>query len=219
MASTVRSCNSTLISGQSCFLQLPKKKNRHPEGAPSGCNALPSRSVHPGGRGGAGGSTPARTPRRGGGHSRQRGGRRVQAGGERLPSLYGRGPAGYPPPQSVQGYFRKWSCSLFPCVRKGPRQGSTARLAISAEVRSGLAEGSQGAAGLDFGCGRRRWRTGSEEVGGISPPRPGFCAASVLALGRGPPPGQLLHPSREPRLGKPVPGPHLCFLPGHSPSL
>lgn len=102
---------------------------------------------------------------------------------------------------------------------KGPRQGSTARLAMSAEVRSGLAEGSQGAAGLDFGCGRRRWRTGSEEVGGISPPRPGFCAASALALGRGPPLGQLLHPSQEPHLGKPVPGLHLCSLPGHSPSL
>ena len=102
---------------------------------------------------------------------------------------------------------------------KGPRKGSTARLAMSAEVRSGLAEGSQGAAGLDLGCGRRRWRTGSEEVGGISPPRPGFCAASALVLRRGPLLGQLLHLSREPHVGKPVTGPHVCSLPGHSPSL
>lgn len=83
---------------------------------------------------------------------------------------------------------------------KGSRKGSTARLAMSAEVRSALAESSQGAAGLDLGCGRRRWRTGSEEVAGSplpdlgSPPRPGFCAASALPLRRGPPLG-LLHPS------------------------
>lgn len=220
----MQSCNIISISGQSCFLQLTKQT---PGGSTFRVLTPCAQGLATRGRGGAGGSTPARTPRRGSGRSRQREGAGFRGLGNNcgLSSMVA-GRRGTLLRSESKVIFGSGAATSSSVSVKGSRKGSTARLAMSAEVRSGLAESSQGAAGLDLGCGRRRWRTGSEEVGGISPPRPGFspprpgfCAASALPLRRGPPLGQLLHPSREPHLGKPVPGPHLCSLPGHSPSL